>query len=41
MLVLDSEHILYIDDDHLSYYGTQQAKGRITDSFKKLIFKGS
>lgn len=35
--VIDSNDVLYIDDDHLSYSGALKAKDRIAGALKKLI----
>ena len=35
--VLDSKDVLYMDDDHLSYFGTLKAKNRIASALKQLL----
>ncbi|NTW69698.1 MAG: acyltransferase family protein [Chlorobiaceae bacterium] len=37
ILVVDAGNVLYIDDDHLSYAGTQKAKSRILHTIKMLL----
>ena len=35
--VIDSRDVLYIDDDHLSYFGALKAKLRISESIKNIL----
>jgi len=38
--VIDSGDVLYIDDDHLSYFGSLKAKLKISESIKNILSTG-